>query len=103
MEIDTKWQEDENIWKCNIQKEILTPAPAKTKVKLKAYGGGRIPVLGLITAKVVYEEQAADLQILTLRDMGHHCVAEIGWKHSGYTGSRLSIWMRQNVVHSRKC
>ncbi|XP_023193683.1 uncharacterized protein LOC111609437 [Xiphophorus maculatus] len=40
------------------------------KVKLKAYNGGRICVLGQLVAKVVYEDQATDLPLLIVKGHG---------------------------------
>ncbi|KAK9515825.1 hypothetical protein VZT92_026433 [Zoarces viviparus] len=42
----------------------------RSKVKLKAYNGGRIPVLGQIIAKVVYEGQTVTLPLLVVKGNG---------------------------------
>ena len=69
----------------------------KATVKLRAYNGGRIPVLGQITVKVVYEGQVKDLPLLVVKGRGTTLCGRNWLKEL-----KLN-WQQIKYLNERKC
>ncbi|XP_027869143.1 uncharacterized protein K02A2.6-like [Xiphophorus couchianus] len=72
------------------------------KVKLKAYNGGRICVLGQLVAKVMYEDQAADLPLLIVKGHGASLCGRnwltklrLNWQQIKYVGEPKQLSLNE--------